>query len=241
MRFPPIPEKQNVCLETGYEVTVLVGTSFSETINELTSPNPVNPPKFLAAMFTMYRNAFLAGLDFSIEIVNMGTNPVAAVMAQSNSTDSVASSFDAVAQTKGSIYRVIGVTGDGSRTLMRHKYTAGGVLGTPNKADHATWFSPISTPSYVNRPQLIYGFKCFGTIVGPTTTLLLRVKVKYHIEFFTLANDVTNLNEAASDDDFQRYNEQEGDTSLERKHVIYDAPHSLKHPLVPLRFSKKLK
>jgi len=244
--FKVVPDRQRVQLETGYEVTSVIGTSFSETVIDLTYPSLTNSPKFLAAYFTMYRNAFMYGQDINIEIVNIGSNPVAAVMAESNSTDSASSSFEAVAQTKGAIYRVIGIAGDGSRTVMRHKYSTGGSLGIKNEQDSKSWFTAISQPTYSPRPQVIYGFKCFGTIVGPTTTILVRVKIKYRIEFFTLANDASNLtHHLETSEDFEEYNESE---ITEKKDIscsgnlvvpIHDTVYSKKSPLVPLKLSKK--
>jgi len=217
-RFRTVPDDYRVRLGTAYETTLLIGTSFSETILDLTFTQPTNPPKFQGAYFTMYRNAFMHAQHVEIEIVNLGTNPVAAVMAESNSTDSASSSFDAVAQTKGAVYRVIGVAGDGSRTLMRHKYTVSGTLGIANKADSKSWFSPTVTPSYTPRPQLIYGFKCFGTIVGPTSTILVRTRIKYDIEFFTLANDVTNLNTHELCDEFDMIDNEEEIANVKEQH-----------------------
>jgi len=242
--FQAVPDRQRVLLETAFEVTSVVGTSFLETNVDLTYPSLTNPPKFLGAYFTMFRNAYMFAQDYNLEIVNLGTYPVAAVMAESNTTDAAGSSFDAVAQTKGAIYRVIGVAGDGSRTKMRHKYSNAGILGIHNEQDSRSWFTAITQPTYTPRPMLVYGFKCFGTIVGPTTTILIRVKVKYYIEFFTLANDVTNLADNLTSEDFDDCIEEEirekRDPSCSGNFAVSIHDRVSKNaPLANLRISKK--
>jgi len=141
-------------------------------------------PKYWNQYFSLYRYAFLTGVEVIAEFANVLNNPFNVVLAETNTTDQPTNTMTKLVDTPRSQFGQCIPAGNRSVIKFKHHVSGQDMIGRKVEQDINYWAQIASGPSLSYLPLLSVAFE--PTQIGFPFTAVYTLKVRYHISFFTL-------------------------------------------------------